>query len=143
MPGHYLRGTNGQNLGLPSILSRYHQTLPLDLGVLVSLLEELSGYRLNHHIYLISVPECRSSDGGNSNMPMRSCKVHSLNEKVKIIDFQIRIDIKSFLLCQATHQSRLMRSVTKCLVHLVFPFRGALGAINLIVLLLNNNVGAI
>ena len=47
-PGHYLRRPYGRNLGLPSALSRYHQTLPLDLVVLVHLLEEVFGYRLNH-----------------------------------------------------------------------------------------------
>ena len=31
-----------------SVLSRYHQTLLLDLVVLVNLLEEVLGYRLNH-----------------------------------------------------------------------------------------------
>ena len=35
-----------------SFISRYHQTLPLDLGVLVNLLEEVLGYRLNH----LSIP---------------------------------------------------------------------------------------
>ena len=49
-PGHYLRGPYGRNLELLLVLSRYHQTLPLDLGVLVNLLEEVLGYRLNHLI---------------------------------------------------------------------------------------------
>ena len=30
-PGHYLRGPYGRNFVLPSVLSHYHQTLPLDL----------------------------------------------------------------------------------------------------------------
>ena len=46
-PGHYLRGPYGRNLEL-LVLSRYHQTLPLDLGILVNLLEEVLGYHLNH-----------------------------------------------------------------------------------------------
>ena len=46
-PGHYLCGPYGGNLGLPLVLSCYHQTLPLDLGVLVNLLEEVLGYCLN------------------------------------------------------------------------------------------------
>ena len=41
--GHYLCGPYGQNHELLLVLSRYHQTLPLDLGVLVNLLEEVLG----------------------------------------------------------------------------------------------------
>ena len=46
--GHYLHGSYGQNLEVLLVLSRYHQTLPLDLGVLVNLFEEVLWYRLNH-----------------------------------------------------------------------------------------------
>ena len=47
-PGHYLRGPYGRNLELLLVLSCYDQTLPLDLGVLVNLLEEVLGYCSNH-----------------------------------------------------------------------------------------------
>ena len=36
--------------------------------------------------YLITVPKHKSSDASNSEMPKRSCKVLSLNEKVKVLD---------------------------------------------------------
>ena len=45
---HSTCGPSGRNLGLPSDSSCYYQTLPLDLGVLVSFLEEVLGYRSNH-----------------------------------------------------------------------------------------------
>ena len=47
-PGHYRRGPYERNLRLHFVLFHYHQTLPLDLGVLVNLLKEVLGYRLNH-----------------------------------------------------------------------------------------------
>ena len=56
-PEHYLRGPYGRNLGLPSVLSRYHQTLPLDRRVLVNLLKLVLGYRLNH----LSMPSSSDS----------------------------------------------------------------------------------
>ena len=60
-PGYYLCWTYGWNLRLSLVLSHYHQTLPLNLGVLLSLLEEVLGYCLNHMIM---------SSSSNSRVPL-------------------------------------------------------------------------
>jgi hypothetical protein len=41
-------------------------------------------------ILLNNGPECKSSDGGNSDMPKRSWKVYYLSEKVDILDIMMK-----------------------------------------------------